>query len=403
MTEPNRPRLLIADDELPQMKALAETLRDHGYETVGVSSGEAALAQLRNAKFDLLLTDLSMPGMDGIALLRAALATDPHLVGIIMTGHGTITSAVEAMKEGALDYILKPFKVSVVLPVLSRALAMRQLRLENAALQRRVRERTAELEVANAELDLFAGSVAHDLHTPARHIAGFARLLIEDHQAELSPTLQRHLSTIAQAGERMGNLISDLLAFSRLGRVKLRLERVDTSALVARVWNELKNQRELLEPDWKNRALVWKLGELPVVHADESMLRQVFYNLLSNALKYSRSRNPAEIEVGCQSSTDGVTLYVRDNGIGFDMSQADKLFGMFQRLHAASEFEGNGIGLANVRRIIQRHGGRVWAESAVEHGATFYFALPHHAAPASARDPLGESHAPARSAGSAPN
>jgi light-regulated signal transduction histidine kinase (bacteriophytochrome) len=175
----------------------------------------------------------------------------------------------------------------------------------------------------------------------------------------------------------MGRLIADLLAFSRFARKELERRSVDLGALAARVWQELKLQRELVEPGAKNRVICWKLLELPTVEADESMLRQVFINLFSNAVKYTRGRATAEIEVGSVTRSPGeVAFYVRDNGVGFDMRYAEKLFGMFQRLHGAEEFEGNGVGLANVRRVIQRHGGRIWAEAEVGKGATFYFALP---------------------------
>ena len=361
-------RLLIVDDEAAQMKALCDTLQQHGFETTGVGSGEAALALLRDRKFDLLLTDLMMPGMDGMTLLSAALKQDGNLIGIIMTGQGTIGTAVEAMKVGAHDYILKPFKVSIILPVLSRALTVRRLRLENEALQERVRQRTNDLEAANEQLDAFATSVAHDLQAPARHVASFAQILLKDHSGEISEKAQRHLLTMADASERMSRLISDLLIFSRSARTELRRRQVNLNEQVTQVLTALEAQSE-------SRSVVWKIGELPVVQADESMLRQVWVNLMGNALKYTRDRSPAEIAIGCKEEAGRPVFYVRDNGVGFDPKYADRLFGMFQRLHRTEEFEGNGIGLANVRRIVQRHGGRVWAEAEVGKGATFYFTL----------------------------
>jgi len=260
--------------------------------------------------------------------------------------------------------------------VLARALEVRRLRLENAALQRRVRERTTELEAANENLDSFASSVAHDLNAPARHIAGYARLVLQRHGAELNGEAQRHLRVIAEAGEHMGRLIADLLAFSRLARSELRRGPVDLGALATRVWNEL-NTQEALERGGNARALSCRIGALPTVLADEGMLRQVFYNLLTNAVKYTRGKNPTIIEIGSAAPTkDGVVLYVRDNGVGFDAQHAEKLFGMFQRLHSPEAFEGHGVGLAHVRRILQRHGGRIWAEAEPDKGATFWFMLP---------------------------
>ena len=209
-------RILIVDDEAAQMKALCDTLRDHNYETAGFVSGHTALAALRESRFDLLLADLMMPEMGGIALLQAALEIDPHLVGIIMTGEGTIATAVEAMKSGAFDYILKPFTLRVIVPVLSRALSVRRLRLENAELEERVRERTAELETANKELDAFSYSVSHDLRAPLRAIHGFASILNEDFCASMPGKAQELLNHVITSAGRMEQLIEDLLRFSRL-------------------------------------------------------------------------------------------------------------------------------------------------------------------------------------------
>jgi hypothetical protein len=308
--------------------------------------------------------------MDGIALLQAALQKKPNLVGIIMTGEGTVATAVEAMKSGALDFILKPFKLSAILPVLARALAVRRLRLQNAALQQRVSERTTELENANKELDAFAYSVSHDLRAPVRHIDGFAKLLDQSAGASLSAKDKHYLDLIASSSRQMGQLIDDLLQFSRTGRVEMRCSSVNLQKLVEETIDRL-------QPETKDRNILWKKGQLPEVQADPALLRQVFCNLILNAVKYSGPRNPAEIEIGCTTeAADETVVFVRDNGVGFDMKYADKLFGVFQRLHRQDEFEGTGIGLANVRRIITRHGGRTWAEAELNKGATFYFSLP---------------------------
>jgi light-regulated signal transduction histidine kinase (bacteriophytochrome) len=294
---------------------------------------------------------------------------DRHLVGVVMTGHGTIDTAVEAMKTGALDYVLKPFNLIAALPVLSRALAMRRLRMENTALEQRVRERNVALEAANQDLEAFAGAIAHDLHAPTRHIGGYARMVLDDCSGELGAEAQSRLRSIAELAERMGTLVSDLLAFARLARSEMRCRPVDLDALVAGV------QREL-EPETKDRTIVWKVAELPTIQADKSMLRQVFYNLLSNAIKYSRKKEQTLIEVGCQEQPGELICFVRDNGAGFDMRYAQKLFGVFHRLHRADQFEGTGVGLSIVQRIIHRHGGRIWAEAEVDKGATFTFTLP---------------------------
>jgi signal transduction histidine kinase len=369
MAENPLAKILVVDDEAAQMKALCDTLRDHGYETTGYVSAKAALKAMEETTFDLLLTDLMMPEMDGISLLQAARQKDLNLVGIIMTGEGTITTAVAAMKSGALDYILKPFKLKAILPVLDRALAVRRLRLENAALERRVRERTAELESANKELEAFSYSVSHDLRAPLRHIDGFARLLTKSTDSTLSETDSRYLNLITSSVGQMSRLIDDLLDFSRMGRAEMQRIEVNLQDLTEKIFHEI-------QPEIEGRNIVWKKGSLPVVQADPSLLRQVFSNLLFNAIKYTRPRNPAEIEIGCKIEAEQTVIFIRDNGVGFDMQYADKLFGVFQRLHRNEEFEGTGIGLANVRRIIARHGGRTWAEAKLDNGATFYFSLP---------------------------
>lgn len=362
-------RLLIVDDEVPQMEALCQTLRDHGYQTTGFACGRAALESVTPGAFDLLVADLMMPDLDGIRLLQAVREVDPNLVGVIMTGEGTIDSAVEAMKAGALDYILKPFRLSVILPVLSRALAVRQLRIENQRLQRRVRERTEELEAANRELEAYSSSVSHDLRTPLRHVLGFLGFALESARNQMPVSARQDLESAMSAARKMDQLIRDLLDYSRTGRLELKAASVDLADLVGEVVREF-------APELHGRRVDWDLGPLPVVRGDRLLLRQVFMNLISNALKFTRPRAAARIEIGSRSRADGVSIFVRDNGVGFDMRAADRLFGTFQRLHSADLFEGNGIGLANVQRIVQRHGGRVWAEGQPGAGAVFGFDLP---------------------------
>ena len=368
MTEDTKARLLIVDDEVAQMQALCDTLEDHGYVVVGRSSANEALAMLRQESFDVMLADLMMPGMNGIALLREALAIDSMLVAIIMTGEGTIGTAVEAMQSGALDYILKPFKLSAILPVLGRSLAMRRLRLENAALERRVREHADELEAANHELEAFTRSASHDLRAPLNIILGFSALLV----GELGPRIPNEqrdwLSHVERSAQHMSELIDALMRLSRVGRQALNLQATNVAELVRDVVRELSAGQP-------QRPLTLKLGDLPETVADMSLLRQLFINLLSNAFKFTRHTDPAEIEIGSESNGDERAYFVRDNGSGFDMARADRLFDAFQRFHRAEQFEGSGVGLSIVKRIVQRHGGRIWAESAPGRGATFRFTL----------------------------
>jgi signal transduction histidine kinase len=255
--------------------------------------------------------------------------------------------------------------------VAGRAKAEEEIRKLNRELEQRVLERTALLEAANRELDAFAYSVSHDLRAPLRHVGGFIVLLQQRAGPGLDMQAGRYLAVIAEAANRMGQMIDDLLAFSRMGRAELLRTSVDVKALVREVIDELR-------PDATGRIIDWTVGEFPPVSADRQMLRLALANLLSNAVKFTRTRPRAEIEIGCTEfpGGTGVVLFVRDNGVGFDPKYADKLFKVFQRLHRAEEFEGTGIGLANVRRIVERHGGRTWAESAPGEGATFFLSLP---------------------------
>jgi two-component system, sensor histidine kinase and response regulator len=362
-------RLLIVDDEVAQMKALCNTLEMEGYATTGYSSARQALASLRAGEVDLLLTDLMMPEMDGISLLQAAREVDANLAGIVMTGQGTIDTAVKAMQHGALDYILKPFKLSVVLTVLARAREVRQLRLDNAALQDRERGYIAELEAANKDLEAFSCSVSHDLRAPLRAITGFCEMYLNDYGKDVPAAGRRLLDRVVDGAARMDRLIEDLLSFSRYSRQPLLKSPVKLDAIARKVIDEL----QLRET---GRTVEWHLGSLPECHGDASLLQQVLTNLLSNAFKFTRHRNPAIIEVGCSEIDGAAVLFVRDNGAGFDMRYVGKLFGVFQRLHSASDFEGTGVGLSIVQRIVQRHGGRIWAQSEPDRGATFFFTLP---------------------------
>lgn len=239
----------------------------------------------------------------------------------------------------------------------------------NATLEQRVAERTSQLEAANKELEAFSYSVSHDLRAPLRHIDGFADMLRRE-AANLTPSGTRFLDIIADSAKRMGVLIDDLLMFSRMGRAEMHRVNVPTNKLIDEVLREMAG-------DLKDRNIEWDIASLPDVHADRAMLKQVWVNLISNAVKYTRHREHAAIKIWSQrNGREEVEFVVQDNGAGFDMAYADKLFGVFQRLHLAEEFEGTGIGLANVRRIVSRHGGRVWGEGQVEVGAKFHFTLP---------------------------
>jgi PAS domain S-box-containing protein len=253
--------------------------------------------------------------------------------------------------------------------ITERRRAEQEVQQLNADLERRVAERTLQLEQANKELEAFSYSVSHDLRAPLRAVSGFSQIVLEDYAPQLPEEAKQHLQTICDGAQRMGALIDDLLAFARLSRLPLNKRTVDVGRQVRDALSEL-------ESDHTGRALELRVGELPACHGDPALLKQVWLNLLSNALKYSKNRVPAVIEVGSTLELGEVVYFVRDNGTGFDMRYANKLFGVFQRLHRQEEFAGTGVGLAIVHRIVNRHGGRIWANALPDQGATFSFTLP---------------------------
>ena len=324
---------------------------------------------LERSIFVLFITGVAISALYGglgpglFAALLSALASAfflPPLYSLLVVGLDGIVLLVM--------FLLVATTISWL--VARRRQAEQELRVLNEQLEKRVRERTLQQEETNKELESFAYSVSHDLRAPIRHIEGFAQLLEKSAGASLDETGQRYLKKIMESTQRAGALIDDLLSFSRLGRTKMQNQVVDMRGLVMETLSELK-------PEMEGRDIDCNIGELPEARGDPSMLRVVVQNLLDNAVKYTRTRQRAVIEVG-GSTTEGeeAIYFVRDNGVGFDMAYADKLFDVFQRLHAAEEFRGTGIGLANVRRIVERHGGRVWAEGQEGSGATFYFSLP---------------------------
>lgn len=280
--------------------------------------------------------------------------------------------------DGHLEYIIHrvedvtEFMLQKQTSIAGTSLQVRleQMQSEIFRSSQEVQSTNEKLHEVNRELEAFSYSVSHDLRAPLRHITGFVNLLQKNAEQSLDERSRRYLNIVSESAQQMGALIDDLLIFSKMSRTELRRTKVASDSLLDEAMNTFQS-------DLDKRQINWKIGTLPEVEADLSMLRQVWINLIGNAIKYSRTRNPAEIEINCATSDNGEFIFfVRDNGVGFDMQYVDKLFGVFQRLHRAEEFEGTGIGLANVRRIVSRHGGRTWAEGKVDGGATFFFSLP---------------------------
>jgi signal transduction histidine kinase len=289
------------------------------------------------------------------------LAVEDRLVGVMAM------FARQPLAQDTLDWLESI--ADLVAQGITRLRAEEDVRRLNADLERRVAERTAKLEEANRELEAFSYSVSHDLRAPLRHIAGFVQMLQKGSGAKLDDAGRRQLQVIADSAKQAGKMVDELLAFARMGRAEVRHAPIDTARMVGEVRREV-------EAEAGGREIDWRIGALPEAAGDPAMVRLVWRNLLSNAVKFTRQARAARIEVDGTVEGNEVVFRVRDNGIGFDPRYKDKLFGVFQRLHRAEDYEGTGIGLANVRRIVQRHGGRVWADGQEGGGATFSFTLP---------------------------
>jgi signal transduction histidine kinase len=406
--------ILVVDDNHANLAVVVDLLTEHGFHVMVARDGENGLRLAQRYGPDLILLDVLLPGIDGFEVCRR-LKTDARTreIGVLfMTVMTRTEDKVRGFEAGGVDYITKPFQRQEVLARVTTHLRSRKLTRDLAAakdslerrvaqrtvelarananleaeiaerkraeeavhqlnqeLEQRVADRTAQLEAANRELEAFACYASHDLRAPLRRIDGYLTLLEERIATGLDAQSRDYMATIAAEARQMSCLIDDLLAFSRMGRHELVKRPVDLEGLLREVIEEL-------EPGVRDRAVHWTVGAMPVVLGDRTMLHLVLVNLLSNALKFTRPRARAEIAIDSTCRNGECIVFVRDNGVGFEPHQADTLFDVFRRLHSRDEFEGTGVGLASVRRIIDRHGGRTWAEGALDRGATIYFSLP---------------------------
>jgi light-regulated signal transduction histidine kinase (bacteriophytochrome) len=360
-------RILFLEDVPNDIEMVRRALNESGLAVnfQPVTTREEFIAQLEQQSPDVILSDHGFPNFDGFSALSLAREKCPDVPFIFVTGAAEEEATTAALKSGATDFVLKE-KLSALVPAMRRALVTAQ---ERRRMQEQIARLKVELEAAKKELESFSYSISHDLRAPLRHVDGFVDLLQQSAGDKLDETNREYLRIISESAKHMARLLDALLSFSRVGRAPVRKTRLPLEPLVKSVLNDLRY-------DMEGRIIEWIIGPLPAVEGDLALLRQVLFNLLSNALKYTRHCDPARIQIGSRESPHEVVVFIRDNGIGFDMQFADKLFGVFQRLHGSPEFEGVGIGLANVRRIVQRHGGKTWAEANPGQGATFYFSLP---------------------------
>ena len=362
-------RIIVVDDERPQLEALCALLELEGFSVKGYGHPLEALSAIQSEGCDLLLTDLRLPDMAGTQLIAQAKQCDPDLGAILMTGYSSVKTAIEAMKLGALDYILKPFKLADIMPVIERALENRALKHQNAQLLESITQANQQLMELNDDLDTFSARVAHDLNSVMHLIHGHATSLASKSNANFDESEWRHIQRICETSARGSQLVSDLLAFSRLGSTQIDFKTVNLREVVGRA-------RILTELDSDGPQANWYIVNLPDVQGDESLLEQVFVNLFSNALKFSAKNCHPHIEVDLTETDEDYIISVKDNGVGFDPNTAKNLFKPFQRLHNSHEFNGHGMGLANVKKIIERHQGQVSAHSVPGDGAVFQVRLP---------------------------
>lgn len=414
-------KTLIVDDNFQNLYLLESILKGTGYSVITARNGSEALDLAKKEKPDIIISDILMPVMDGFEFCRKCREDESLKVIPFIFYTATYTEPRDeefALSLGADRFIIKPQKPEILAriihevleeysregrinhekplgeeaeilrqynavlfnklekkviqletEILNRRLAEKEVRKLNDKLEIMVRERTSKLEDALLELESFSYSVSHDLKTPLRHINSFAMTLKGKIEKSLDEKELHYLDVIIESSEKMSRLIDDLLFFSRMGRSDMIKQKIDLNRLLAGILADL-------DVDVKERNIIFKVSDLPVIIADSSMLRIVFMNLITNAVKFTSKKDEALIEIGFSEDEGYYNFFVKDNGAGFNMNYAEKLFGVFKRLHSEKDYEGTGIGLATVRQIIKRHGGNTWAKGETDRGAVFYFSIP---------------------------
>jgi len=378
---PARPKVMIVEDESIVALDMQERLAALGYEvTASATSGETALREAAEIRPDVVLMDIRIQGpIDGIETAARLQAHDPVPI-VYLTSYSDDATLERARATQPYGFLIKPFSERELHATLQMTLERRrlekalqmsdaQLRALNENLEQLVAQRTAALEASVNELRAFSYALAHDLRAPLRHLIGFSAILLSDHADGLEPGAVSYLERLRETAERMGRMVDSLLELARLSHVVIRRRKLNLSTLVVEIAEELR----AAGPE---RKVEWIVAPDLAASADPGLIEIVLGNLLRNAWKYTSHHTSARIEFGATKAEGETAFFVRDDGAGFDMAQAGKLFGAFNRLHHASEFEGLGIGLAIAQRIVRLHGGRIWARAEPEKGATFYFTLP---------------------------
>jgi signal transduction histidine kinase len=388
----NELNILIVEDNKGDERIIRELLGEQNRIrfniAIALSLKESAVKINKN-DFDIILLDLGLPDSSGLDTLTKLMDLSPKLTTIIiLTGLNDTEVGLKALNNGAQDYIIKGqfdserllksiiysfersrMNIELKTQIEARKIAEKEILTLNSDLEQRIYDRTAQLEIVNLELEAFSHSVSHDLRAPLRHINGFAEILKEEFYDQIPEKAKNYLNTISDSAKKMNILIDDLLNLSRINRIELKKTKLKMNQVIDDALNEVR-------PFINNRKVTFDISPLPEVNGDYNLLRLVWVNLLDNAIKYTRTKKNAVIKITYKLEKKEFIFCISDNGVGFDMTYSQKLFGVFQRLHSEEEFEGTGIGLSNVRRIISRHSGRTWAEAKINKGAAFYFSLP---------------------------